>query len=544
MKKVFVCFLMGLLLFAGCGKETEGVLQSSKEENVGRQEAENSVHTEPLKEVGKEEGLKEEEIPNVDLITLYKDYVAYEEWGKVGVICRAKGDIVRLFDEELEKYPKLENALEKENMATADLMMSFMTDNICYAREKDGNEYFYGYEDRLELSVQRADNLIVSVRQDQYQYTGAMRPLYASVGFNIDPCTGEKLTITDIVTDFSMLLDVLGKKLTDHYDEEMFYEPPTEILQTYTPDMFCWTMGYQGITFYFNAYELAPYAAGMQVVTVWFDEAEEWIDNKYMVSPKGGYVAELPMDKEIHVDLEEENQEKETLILSRNYVDEAGECYQIAVSVNDEYDYSEEIFYYGDIKTFLACVPEQERERFYLYVQYTIESTDLYVYELTKEGMEYKGRVQNVNMPGKVLDQWDSYNQTQMYLQQVLSDPSKITMTSRMYLMGFMDGVKTYRADPKDGIPKATEEYYVLPEDFATLTSVRDLELEILPEKTKEVVPAGTQFVYLRTDNENYIDFRLDDGRECRVRFEKIAEDATIAGYLPEDCFEGIPMYF
>ena len=36
----------------------------------------------------------------------------------------------------------------------------------------------------------------------------------------------------------------------------------------------------------------------------------------------------------------------------------------------------------------------------------------------------------------------------------------------------------------------------------------------------------------------------LDDGRECRVRFEKIAEDATIAGYLPEDCFEGIPMYF
>jgi hypothetical protein len=131
-----------------------------------------------------------------------------------------------------------------------------------------------------------------------------------------------------------------------------------------------------------------------------------------------------------------------------------------------------------------------------------------------------------------------------MYLQQVLSDPSEITMISRMYLMGFMDGVKTYRADPKDGIPKATEEYYVLPEDFATLTSVIDLELEILPEKTMEVVPAGTQFVYLRTDNENYIDFRLDDGRECRVRFEKIAEDATIAGYLPGDCFEGIPMYF
>ena len=103
MKKIFICFLISLFLFTACGKETEVTVQSPEETTA------------------KEESLKKDEIPDVDLITLYKDYVVYEEWGKESVICKAKGDVVRIFDEELEKYPKLENALENENRATADL---------------------------------------------------------------------------------------------------------------------------------------------------------------------------------------------------------------------------------------------------------------------------------------------------------------------------------------------------------------------------------------------------------------------------------------
>lgn len=532
MKKWLVCFLIGLLAVTGCGNEAEIDVQPSQEK----------IEVENKAEDGQADIDTAEKLPEVNSIQLYKDYIAYEEWGDVSVVCSSKRDVLKIIGEELETYPRLNNALETIGAEAAEQMSLFMADNTEYAMEEEENEYFNGYKDDSKMYVQRADDVIVSVKENAYQYTGGAHPMYAMSGLNIDPVTGEQLFITDVVTDFSKLVNVLNDKLIEKYGEETFYSVPEELLCEYTPEQFSWTMGYQGITFYFSPYELAPYAAGTQVVTLWFNEAEEWIDKKYMAAPVGGYVAELPMNEEVHVDLNVEDSKEDVLTIGRNFVEE--EVFQLSVSINDETYCSEETFYYGEMDVSLACIPYGEKDRFYLYVKFTIETTDLYIYELTKDGIKFQGSLENVRMPGVVLEQWDAYNQTQAYMEQILTNPSEFTMISRMYLMGFMDGTKTYSADSEDGIPKSSADYYELPEDFAVLTSKRALEVEILPEKKIETVKEDTEFVYLRTDNKTYIDFRMDDGRECRVHFEEDSWGKTINGNLPEECFEGIPMYF
>ena len=63
-----------------------------------------------------------------------------------------------------------------------------------------------------------------------------------------------------------------------------------EYLDNFTQQDLNWTMGYQGISFQFNPYMIAPYASGMQEVTVWFEEEPELFVESYTQVPEKGYV--------------------------------------------------------------------------------------------------------------------------------------------------------------------------------------------------------------------------------------------------------------
>jgi hypothetical protein len=92
--------------------------------------------------------------------------------------------------------------------------------------EEEGNEYFSGYNDESEMYVQRADDVIVSIRESQYQYMGGAHPMSAYGGINIDPVAGELLTVNDVFPDSSKLVEVLSNKLIEKYGEDVFYPSP------------------------------------------------------------------------------------------------------------------------------------------------------------------------------------------------------------------------------------------------------------------------------------------------------------------------------
>ena len=84
-----------------------------------------------------------------------------------------------------------------------------------------------------------------------------------------------------MVKDMDRLKKDLADKLNKEYADAGFFDDPETALQAYGDNAeageihFNWVLENEGITFIFNPYEIAPYAAGQQIVTIRYDEDPE-----------------------------------------------------------------------------------------------------------------------------------------------------------------------------------------------------------------------------------------------------------------------------
>ena len=72
------------------------------------------------------------------------------------------------------------------------------------------------------------------------------------------------------------------------------------------------------------------------------------------------------------------------------------------------------------------------------------------------------------------------------------------------------------------------------------MTSLVDLEVEILGEDEPEIIKAGEEFEFYRTDNETYVDMKLSDGRICRLKVDCSRWPYKVNGIDSEECFDGM----
>ena len=107
-----------------------------------------------------------------------------------------------------------------------------------------------------------------------------------------------------------------------------------------------------------------------------------------------------------------------------------------------------------------------------------------------------------------------------------------------VYMLGTMVGTDTYEL--LDGKLDKDNIYYTLPETMQPLVSKVPLEVYVPEAEETEEVPAGTEFHFLRTDNESYVDMKMDDGRDCRVHVEFDGWERTVNGISEYDAFDGI----
>ncbi len=107
----------------------------------------------------------------------------------------------------------------------------------------------------------------VSVALEMSQYTGGAHPMTVIDGINIDPSTGKKITLDDALAMIgktlpevaSSTLDQLKEKLNGSVFEEGA-QPTPENYQTFLIDA-------NSVTFVFQEYQVAAYAAGIQRIT-------------------------------------------------------------------------------------------------------------------------------------------------------------------------------------------------------------------------------------------------------------------------------------
>ena len=164
--------IVGLLL-TGCGSETEVLEPTSnlremeqeraatKESDINEVTDKEKITDSPTVELENNDSQETVDEININLLSLNKETICYEEWGNYGVICQSARDIIHLEDETKKAYPELSKSLDTLRDEKIEEMDWFMGKFLKQAQEEDGvNEEFYGYTNECEFFVQRADNQI------------------------------------------------------------------------------------------------------------------------------------------------------------------------------------------------------------------------------------------------------------------------------------------------------------------------------------------------------------------------------------------------
>lgn len=140
------------------------------------------------------------------------------------------------------------------------------------------------------VSVVRNDSQLFSMEVATNSYLGGAHDYTDIMSYNIDPKTGEVLKLSDVVNDYDALYDIIHDLLTAEYDTDAEFYPEWETTlhdKVYYESYFSegmdrnWTAYEDGITFYFNGYELAPWAAGLISVKMSLDNNSDMLKAEY-----------------------------------------------------------------------------------------------------------------------------------------------------------------------------------------------------------------------------------------------------------------------
>lgn len=159
----------------------------------------------------------------------------------------------------------------------------------------------YGVDDKTLGSyagyyIQRADTCVYSVvrkcmigelehenSRDAYLNTCLYNGYF---GYTFDSKTGERLALTDIVTDQEHLPELIAGSLEETYQETLPERSESMIAELLQNDALTWSLGYQGITFYIQPEQIGMDGIRIYQVPVLFAAEPELFVEKYCDVPE------------------------------------------------------------------------------------------------------------------------------------------------------------------------------------------------------------------------------------------------------------------
>lgn len=159
-------------------------------------------------------------------------------------------------------------------------------------QEKEDNatmEAWYSYYKGIEGHVQLYTNNLLIYRIDYNEYTGGAHGIYSSTFLNMDLRTLSPIRLEDLfVSEYSEdLTDLLwnqlmaDNKVTTHQElQDMGYATTGDLEPTEN-----FYLSKEGITFYYNVYEIAPYVMGPVKITLPYEVMQHLLsDNKEILN--------------------------------------------------------------------------------------------------------------------------------------------------------------------------------------------------------------------------------------------------------------------
>ncbi len=525
MKKIIVELLIAvsaITIFSSCGvtKEESGNIKeniSSEEEQQSETENENSDSS---KAAGENTDV-DNKVVNLEVAAETENINK-----KIGnAVLSGKYTQLELKTEGYDKLAQVLDSYSQDRKTEVEKNLSDCEDML--GTDDSEDEYMSSIFYESTSNVMRADSNVVSILENVYSYSGGAHPSTLYISCTYDSNTGEELKLGDIVNDKSVLPEIIEKELKKKYPEETFLEPDslkddiTTIMDQegqmseYAEEGdepqrgLTFTLGSNGLTFYFSNYEIAPYAAGVQEVTLTFDEYPEIVKDEYKAHSENYIIkfddaVKLENGEELKVDVQTENDYDGKYTISVG--DNKGQ-FEIYGFSNDKY-----------------LVHNEGKD--FLYIQ-TVEENDWrHINIFSLDGT-----------PSKVLE-----SNLYFAFDYCPSDPANIRLSSHYDLLSTYEGSRKYHINAA-GIPLADSDYDLI-DSGIELTLKKDLKAEVRKsaddaQGETETVAAGTKLSFYAT-NGVYVDLVTEDGRYVRVTPSTESYPHTVNGENEEDIFDGI----
>lgn len=517
-------FLVGLLLIAaltmtGCNASGQLDVDAGNSDEASQDAEEDNKASETASEENKEN----DDVQSMSGIFLELSRQEEYYWSEV---MNAEYSYLEL---DAPEYPELQASFDVFMDEVVNSAQAFVVDTENVAQQEIdewGEEQFmgpYGYQS--DYYVKRSDNQVLSLQESYYLYTGGAHGHSDFTSVNFDVQTGEQLELTDVVTDVTLLPEALADEILIKYPDITYFTDTLEdTFQEYItpsdPDLyapeFTWTLGYEGITFYFGSYEIGSYADGLQTVTLLYSEYPDIIKSDYFTTDVTNYALLIDSLGFTEVDLNADGSTDEIKLVG--YWDDDGyaiEELELRIGgVNADnifchcYDY--EVYY------------AEKDGNPYVYIETTSEndSKTVYCYSL-KDGV--------ANRVGEFYSDIETFTNTE-----------KFTMLTHVDMLSTYD-VRGDYCIGENGMPVALSDSYEVMWEVSIVSTVDitadlvDMNGNLLGES--RTFPAGTSFTFYKTDMATYVDMHTNEGNFCRL-YTSPEWDAEVNGLNPTESFE------
>lgn len=551
--KGIALIMTAMLLLGGCGQKNAETGESlpDKETRTGTEDGSQAgtLPGETLpEETGEDNSRTEEAVLPLHLIKGEQSDSYYKDDDYSNKLVEMKYGVIALTGEDEKRYPELAQVLKKlseENKNTIltdyENLKSQAEDDLKAAKE-GGYEVYTPYSTECSFYVNRADNRVLSLGKSGYDYWGGAHGTGYSTGCNYNARTGEELRIQDVVTDVDTFAGLIEAKVYESgltRDDLFLDEEETlkdYILKAAADHTLNWEITNEGVTVWFNPYEISYYAAGMPSGSVSFAGHPEVFSDYYAETARTYVYAIEGLDVS-DIDFDGDGKADELSVWAS--MDEYGTYEALKVSMKGvetskdiwAYSYDPYILHTTDGKNYLYVICGSDND-------YRM----LEVFDLNGSSAVYVGEVNNCGLRAQLLDA-SSY----LYGEELLTDPENFYLESRMEVLSTYSASRKYHVGA-DGMPVADEDFYQV--DTSTyewreaLTAKKDVPCVQVAEDgsvtaDNAVIPAGTKLTLYRTDGSSLVDLKAGDTL-YRIEVDHSEWPYTINGVEEEEYFDGI----
>lgn len=283
---VLICALAGTSMIA-CGKKTEPI---------------NTDNTQATEQVQPAEENKESDKDPVSTSAPDISFASVKVEGYDYYVGEAQ--CLQITD---DKHPELKAAVDEYFDGVVKVFNTGVEEMNEQAKQQNDemgdSENTMKYSENITIDIKRRDNKLLSFVLNDYTFMGGAHGGGSYTGVNFDVATGKQITLDDLgdseairQTSKQYILDTIANSSEQargnlYSDDIIDYKQVIEELFSNgnQPEFYLDTVG---ITFIFQQYDIAPYAAGTISVTVPYSQYEG-INDRYTPLPDSNYAFQL-----------------------------------------------------------------------------------------------------------------------------------------------------------------------------------------------------------------------------------------------------------